>query len=163
MNDRLTSICPNLDPENRHIAIHEKERTISYGELGRGIENLTTNLLRTGLTQGCRIGLCFENTAAFVYGFMAILGAKCIPVLLSPSLPKEKIAYIIGDSGTVGMLTDARTFNRLASYPIRMRFAFLNSNLDSTPSHQIALYSFEEGIRSNEIEDRNPLRQNTEL
>src|SRR5208337_2419020 len=151
MNDRIELICPHMDINNADIALYEKGRGITYGELGRCAANLSSNIVKTGVKQGSRIGLCFDNTASFVYGYMAILGANCIPVLLSSGLPAEKIAYILDDSCAAGLVSNARIFRKITSCPSRLRFAFLDGMCESSAPCQTAVYSFEEGIRSKEI------------
>ncbi len=151
MDDRLVLLCPNLDPRNDQAAIYEKGRAITFGELARGVDNLSANLARTGAVQGSRIALCYDNTAAFVSGYLAILGAQCIPVLLSPNLPAEKLSYILADCDAAGMICDSRVLSRMSSYPPGMRFLFSNEVPESASLHGIAVYSFEEGIRSTRI------------
>lgn len=151
MNDRLASIFPNLYLNNDYTAIYEKGRAITYGELAGGVDNLSANIIKTGVAPGSRIALCFDNTAAFIYGYMAIVGAECIPVLLSPGLPAEKLTYILTDSDAVGMISDFRTLRRITSCPRGMRFVFSNDIRESSTLRLMAVYSFDEGIRSKEM------------
>lgn len=151
MSDRVKLICPHLDTNNTHIAIYENGLGITYGELGRGVANLSSNILKTGVNQGSRIGLCFDNKALFVYGYMAILGANCIPVLLSSGLPAEKVAYILDDSGATGLLSNAKIFRKITHYPTTLRFVFLDDVSESSALRHIAIYSFQEGISSKQM------------
>lgn len=147
MNNFNKLMLPNMTANDTHIAIYEKERIITYGELMEGIDNLSVNLLKTGAPQGSRVGLCFDNTSAFIYGYMAILGAKCIPVLLSTGLPAKKVEYILEDSGAIGILCDIRSFLKIRVYPSRLCFAFLDNMGDYSTLGKINVYSFEDGIR----------------
>ncbi len=151
MNDRLALLCPNLDPQNDQTAIYEKGRAITFGELAEGVGNLSANIVRTGAAPGSRIGLSYDNTAAFVYGYLAILEADCIPVLLSPNLPAEKLSYILADCGAAGMLCDSRVLSRIQSYPRGMRFLFSHEVCESESLRGMAVYSFDEGILSKTV------------
>jgi acyl-CoA synthetase (AMP-forming)/AMP-acid ligase II len=104
-----------------------------------------------GVAEGSRIGLCLENRAEFIYGYLATLSANCIPVLLSPALPTEKLAYILGDSGATGLLTNTNTFQRATSNPSRIRFAFLCDAGKHFTSGPIGVYSLKEGIEENNL------------
>jgi long-chain acyl-CoA synthetase len=151
MNSCIELIFPNLVSNIAHIAIHEKGCDISYSELGRTIDNLSANILKSGVMQKSRIGLCFDNTASFVCGYMSILGANCIPVLLSPGLTAEKITYILEDSGAVGILGEAKSFCKISSFPRCMLFAFVDGIGDYLNTCPITIYSFKEGINSREM------------
>jgi acyl-CoA synthetase (AMP-forming)/AMP-acid ligase II len=151
MNHRLVLLCPNLDPRNDQAAIYEKGRTITFGELAGGVSNLSDNIVRAGAFRGSRIALSYDNTAAFVYGYLAILGAECIPVLLSPNLPAEKLSYILADCCAAGMISESRVLNRIPSYPRSMRFLFSHDVCESAGLRGIAVYSFDEGLSSNRI------------
>ena len=146
MSNPLMSVCPYLDPGNTRVAVYEKGREITYGELARGISHLSANILKTGVTPGSRIGLCFDNNVAFIYGYLAARRASCIPVLLSPGLPAEKLTYVLGDSGASGLLSDARTFRKVVSNSAGVQFAFLNDVDECSSSGPVALYSFGDGI-----------------
>jgi long-chain acyl-CoA synthetase len=148
MNKRLASLCPSLDQNNGQTAIFEKGAAITYGELAKGIDNLSANILRTGVAPGSRIALCFDNSVSFIYGYMAILAAECIPVLLSPGLPSEKLVYILADSNSAGMVCNFRTLRRIPSYPSSMRFVFSDEPVELSKLSGIAVYSFDEGIQS---------------
>ncbi len=151
MDKRLTLLCPNLDPRNDQAAIYEKGRTITFGELAGGVGNLSDNIVSAGAVRGSRIALCYDNTAAFVYGYLAILGAECIPVLLSPNLPAEKLSYILADSGAAGMMCESRVVGRIPSYPRGMKFLFSPDVREAASLRGIAVYSFDEGISSKRI------------
>lgn len=151
MNERRKLLFPNLVSNNPHPAIYEKGQIITYGELWRGVDNLSENILKTGVMPGNRIGLCFDNSAPFVYGFLAILGASCLPVLLSPNLPAEKIAYVLNDSDASGMLSDVKMLHGIKPYPTRIQFAFLEGISEPSTAGQTAMYSFSEAARSKEV------------
>ncbi len=151
MNYGLALLCPNLNPRNDRTALYEKGRAITFGELADGVGNLSANITRTGAVRGSRIALCHDNTAAFVYGYLAILGAECIPVLLSPNLPAEKLSYILADCEAAGMICDPRVVNKMPSYPRGMRFLFSTEVSEPATPRGIAVYSFDEGITSNRI------------
>lgn len=151
MSDRLALLCPNLDQHNDQVAIYEKNRAINFGELAGAVGNLSSDIVGAGAVQGSRIGLCYDNTAAFVYGYLAILGAECIPVLLSPNLPAEKLSYILHDCGAAGMICDSRVLSRILSHPRSMTFLSSDAVCESASLRGIAAYSFDEGIRSKRI------------
>jgi acyl-CoA synthetase (AMP-forming)/AMP-acid ligase II len=151
MNDRLTSICPNLNIFNNRIAIIEKDKIVTYGELATSVDRLAHNIMKMALPKCSRIGLSFENTNKFVCSYMAILAANCIPVLFSTGVPSEKAAYILEDSGAIGMISDIRTFLRIKSFPHQMRFAILDGAYDNKSHGPVSVHSFENYTRSEDI------------
>jgi long-chain acyl-CoA synthetase len=157
MNERTRLLFPNLDPHNEGTAIYEKGRAFTYGELARGVEKLSINILKTGVSRGSRIALSFENTADFIIGYMAILESGCIPVLLSPNLPSGKIIYILSDCDAVGMIGETQVLRRLPSYPEGMRFVFSDEVEEATALHPIAAYSLGEGLASKEMNIENDI------
>jgi acyl-CoA synthetase (AMP-forming)/AMP-acid ligase II len=156
MNDRLARLCPGLAAGNAHVAVAEGGKSITYEELWQGAENLATALANMGVMQGDRIGLWFENTTAFVHGYLGILRAGCIPVLIGSGFPVETVGYIVKDSGAVGVLTDTNLYRKLASVAAPIRFAFVEGVGASAVGSDIAVYSFEEAVRSKSIRNNGP-------
>ena len=77
-------------------------------------------------------------------------------MLIGPGLPVDTVSYIVKDSGAVGVLADARLYRKLASVAVPIRFAFLEGVDASAIGSDIAVYSFEEGIRSKAIRKNGP-------
>ena len=155
MNDRAALLCPDLDKHNDSTAVFVKGRAVSYGELARKIDNLAANIMKTGVARGSRIALSFENTIAFIYSYMAILEANCIPVLLSPNLPAEKLIYILTDCDAAAMICDCRVLHKVSRYPSGLKFVFTDGAGEALAHSGIAVYSLDEGISSKKMRIEN--------
>jgi long-chain acyl-CoA synthetase len=141
---RFASLCPDLKSRGDRVALYDKEIAVTYGELSRRVDNMAANIRRTGVTEGDRVGLCLQNCAEFIYGYLAVLSANCTPVLLSPELPTEKLTFILEDSGAKGLLSNQNAFRKAASGASRLQFAFISDYDQQDESGSAAVYSLQE-------------------
>ena len=83
-----------------HVAISQQSRSISYGELEERATALAVRLRASGVVPGDIVGLCLERTPDLVIALLAILktGAAYLP--LDPDYPRDRIAFMVADSGT---------------------------------------------------------------
>jgi amino acid adenylation domain-containing protein len=73
--------------------------SVTYRELAQRVERIAHGLRTAGAKPGVRIGLCLERSIEMVACMLGVLktGAAYIP--LDPGFPRERIAYMIEDSG----------------------------------------------------------------
>jgi natural product biosynthesis luciferase-like monooxygenase protein len=83
-----------------HVAISQQSRSVSYGELEERATALAVRLRASGVVPGDIVGLCLERTPDLVIALLAILktGAAYLP--LDPDYPRDRIAFMVADSGT---------------------------------------------------------------
>ncbi|HEV3225968.1 MAG TPA: long-chain fatty acid--CoA ligase [Acidimicrobiales bacterium] len=91
------------------VALVNRGRTTTYGELREQVGRLRGALVGLGLAPGDRVGLICGNNGYFVTGYLATLGAGLVSVPLNPSSPPKELqrelaavsarAVIVGPAG----------------------------------------------------------------
>jgi amino acid adenylation domain-containing protein len=95
--------------------IYEQER-LTYRELDLHANQLAHHLRRLGVGPGVRVGICLERSAQMTVGLLGILKAGGAYVPLDPEYPKERLAFMIKDSGLEFLVTQGSLAHLLADY-----------------------------------------------
>ncbi|MFB4414183.1 AMP-binding protein, partial [Pantoea sp. ANP04] len=74
-------------------------QTLSYSELDSRANRLAWMLRERGVGPQVRVGLALERSLDMVVGLLAILKAGGAYVPLDPEYPRDRLAYMIEDSG----------------------------------------------------------------
>ena len=96
-----------LTPEA--IAVIYKERQLTYRELDERSTRLACYLQSLGVKAETLVGLCLRRSEKLVVSLLAILKAGGAYVPLDPHHPKERLAYVLDDSGMAVVLASAET------------------------------------------------------
>lgn len=91
------------DPEKEALVFIGK--TLTYGELEKGSNQLASALSRLGLKKGDRVGLIFNKSIESIIGLFGILKAGASYVPLDPLSPVSRMKYIINDCGIECLLS----------------------------------------------------------
>ncbi|PNA60317.1 non-ribosomal peptide synthetase, partial [Pseudomonas sp. MPR-LB3] len=89
--------------------------SLSYAELNRRANRLAHRLLEAGVGPDVLVGLALERSVEMVVGLLAVLKAGGAYVPLDPEYPRERLAYMLEDSGVKLLLTQTQV---LAQLPI---------------------------------------------
>src|SRR6185295_1030667 len=84
--------------------IHGLER-LSYGELRARADRLAGVLRQRSVGPEVRVGICLERTFELVIALVAVLEAGGAYVPLDPTYPRERLSYILADSGAALVVT----------------------------------------------------------
>ncbi|MEP7010529.1 MAG: non-ribosomal peptide synthase/polyketide synthase [Acidobacteriota bacterium] len=84
--------------------IHGLER-FSYGELRARAHRLAGLLRQRGVGPEVRVGVCLERSFELVIALVAVLEAGGAYVPLDPTYPRERLSYILADSGAALVVT----------------------------------------------------------
>src|SRR5207302_9876075 len=89
----------------RATALIFQGRKITYEDLQSRVEKWASVLTQRGVKAGDAYGIVMRNSPEFVITFFSLmrLGARAVPVNFL--LKADEIAYIFGDAGVVGVLT----------------------------------------------------------
>ncbi len=79
--------------------------TITYGELAHRANRLAHHLRSQGVGPEVRVGILFDRSPALLTAILAVLKAGGAWVPLDPTLPQERLAFLIADSGCKVLLT----------------------------------------------------------
>ncbi|WP_317847587.1 non-ribosomal peptide synthetase [Pseudomonas sp. HTZ2] len=90
----------------------EGER-LSYGELNRRANRLAWHLRAQGVGPDVRVGIALPRSLEMLVGLLAILKAGGAYVPLDPEYPEERLAYLLEDSGTRLLISQAPLAVRL--------------------------------------------------
>ncbi|ONH53354.1 non-ribosomal peptide synthetase [Pseudomonas cedrina subsp. cedrina] len=86
---------------------------LSYAELNRRANRLAHRLIEAGVGPDVLVGLAVERSIEMVVGLLAVLKAGGAYVPLDPEYPRERLAYMLDDSGVKLLLTQAHLLEQL--------------------------------------------------
>jgi amino acid adenylation domain-containing protein len=87
------------------VAVSAPDETLTYGQLERRANQLAHRLLALGVDRHRAVGLCLERSAALIIGALGILKAGSAYIALDPSHPRERLEFMLRDSGTRALVT----------------------------------------------------------
>ncbi|HZF07417.1 MAG TPA: amino acid adenylation domain-containing protein, partial [Thermoanaerobaculia bacterium] len=81
------------------VALVLGTESVTYGELGRRVEQLARRLAARGVGPEERVGVCFERSFDLVVALLAVMTAGGVYVPLDPSHPPSRLSYLLRDAG----------------------------------------------------------------
>nr|WP_158704691.1 non-ribosomal peptide synthetase [Pseudomonas mendocina] len=111
------------------------EHCLCYAELNRKANRLAHYLRSVGVGADVLVGIAMERSVELVVGLLAIIKAGGAYVPLDPDYPRERLAYMLEDSGIRLLLTQQALQGRLP-IPETVRFVCLDGDdawLDDQP------------------------------
>ncbi|WP_225409747.1 non-ribosomal peptide synthase/polyketide synthase [Stigmatella hybrida] len=81
------------------IAVMFQDQRLTYAELERRANHLAHTLVGLGVGPEVRVGLCVERTPELAVSILAVLKAGGAYVPLDPSYPRDRLAFMLADSG----------------------------------------------------------------
>ena len=82
-------------------------KSYSYGQVDQISDQLASGLIEAGLQAGDRIALYLPNVPEFVIAYYAIEKIGVITVTINATLKKEEVRYLLDDSGSKLVFTEA--------------------------------------------------------
>ncbi len=95
------------------LALRFNDLSLSYAELNRRANRLAHRLIEAGVGPDVLVGLAVERSIEMVVGLLAVLKAGGAYVPLDPEYPRERLAYMLDDSGVKLLLTQAHLREQL--------------------------------------------------
>jgi amino acid adenylation domain-containing protein len=88
-------------------AVEHGGQSLTYRELNQRANQLAHFLAKRGIGPESKVGICLRRSLELPVALLAVLksGAACVP--LDPAYPKERLTYMLEDSGTALVLTQA--------------------------------------------------------
>ena len=87
------------------VAVVGAGERLTYGELEARSNQLARYLQRAGVTAGSLVGLCLGRSLELVVGILGILKAGGAYVPLDPTYPRERLDFMVADSGITALIT----------------------------------------------------------
>ncbi|HEV2799100.1 MAG TPA: amino acid adenylation domain-containing protein, partial [Pyrinomonadaceae bacterium] len=92
----------------RAVALVAGEQSVTYEELNALAELSATCLRQQGVRRGALVGVLMERSVEMVVALLGVLKAGAAYVPLDPSYPRERLAYMLKDSGACLLVTQRR-------------------------------------------------------
>jgi amino acid adenylation domain-containing protein len=93
---------------------------LTYQELNTRANQLAHYLKRQGVGSEVLVGICVERSLEIIVGLLGILKAGGAYVPLDPSYPKERLAFILKDTGAKVLLTQQKLAPELPEHTARV-------------------------------------------
>jgi long-chain acyl-CoA synthetase len=81
-------------------------RKFTYGDLETRANRLASSLIAGGVERGDRVAVYLENSAEAVIAVFAVLKAGAVFLVVNPTTKADKVAYIMKNCRTAGLITD---------------------------------------------------------
>jgi len=94
-------------------ALIEGDRSLTWSEFDRRVDEVAAVLRARGLQRGDRVGLLLPNGLDFAAGYFGILRADLVALPLNTGFTAAELAHQLGDSGAGLVITDAERADRL--------------------------------------------------
>ena len=89
------------------LAVVDRARSLTYGELDRRANQLAWRLLEAGVGPEAIVAIAVERSLEMLIGLVAILKAGAAYLPLDPAYPAERIAYMLDDARPSVVLASA--------------------------------------------------------
>jgi len=89
----------------QRTALVFKDTALNFAELNRRANHVAHYLIEKGVKPETPVGLCLERSAEMMIGLLAILKAGGAYVPMDPNYPRERIDFIVRDTGMQLALT----------------------------------------------------------
>lgn len=87
------------------VALVAGEQQVTYRELNTRANQLASHLRARGVGRGVLVALCIERSIEAVVGVLGILKAGGAYVPMDPTYPRQRLAFMLEDSGAPLLLT----------------------------------------------------------
>ncbi|MBD9416216.1 amino acid adenylation domain-containing protein [Pseudomonas sp. PDM16] len=140
------SLLPELIAEQARlrpeaIALVHGEERISLSELEARANRLANLLVAHGVQPESRVGVSLERGSAMIVAMLAVLKSGGAFVPLDPDYPRERLSYMVEDSGLKWLITSSDLAERLplssAVEPLYLDQLGLSAFEASTPAIQL--------------------------
>ncbi|WP_374090326.1 non-ribosomal peptide synthase/polyketide synthase [Methylomicrobium lacus] len=99
-------------------AVVSEDRRSTYAELNARANRLARHLRGLGVGPETRVAICLERSVEWVVGLLAVLKAGGAYVPLDPIYPKERLDFMLTDSGAAVLLTQGALVDALPHHPV---------------------------------------------
>ena len=102
------------------VAVSFEGEQLTYRELNERANMVAHRLITTGVQPGATVGICVERSLAMVAGLLGILKAGAAYLPLDPSFPRERLDYMLLDSGAPVLITTTDLAQEFAASGVRL-------------------------------------------
>jgi len=109
-----------VDRSPDSVAVETAGGSLTYRELELRANRLASRLRALGAGPESRVGLCAERTPEMVIGMLAVLKAGAAWVPLDPEAPRERLPWLLADSGVRVLLARRHLVGRIPATDVRI-------------------------------------------
>ncbi|UJB21510.1 MULTISPECIES: non-ribosomal peptide synthetase [Lysobacter] len=122
------------------IAIHHDGRDLSYAEVNMRANRLARYLRGLGIDPDDRVAICMPRCAEMIIAMLAVTKAGAAYLPLDPAYPRERLNYMVADSGARILLTMQAQddFASVPAGPIAVALDQPNRPWELLPTHDLA-------------------------
>jgi amino acid adenylation domain-containing protein len=102
------------------VALLFEGQQLTYRELNRQANQMAHHLRSLGVEPEVLVGVCMEPSIGMIVGLLGILKAGGAYVPLDPRYPKERLAFMLQDSGVSVLLTQRRLLTALPKHEAKV-------------------------------------------
>jgi amino acid adenylation domain-containing protein len=113
------------------VAAVFKDTQLTYGQLNDRANQLARHLQKLGVGPGALVTVCVERSLEMVVGLLGVLKAGAAYVPVDPGNPKERLAFMLQDSGSPVLLTQQRLRDTLPVESSNYRFLCLDADWET--------------------------------
>ncbi|HEX9244858.1 MAG TPA: amino acid adenylation domain-containing protein, partial [bacterium] len=100
------------------VAVTFEDQSLTYRQLNRRANQLAHQLQSLGVGPEALVGICVERSLETVEGLLGILKAGGAYVPLDPEYPRERLAFMVRDSGLRVLLTQTHLSAKLSEFQL---------------------------------------------
>jgi natural product biosynthesis luciferase-like monooxygenase protein len=101
------------------IAVFFEDKQLTYRELDQRSNQLAHHLQELGVGPETLVGLCMDRALEMVVGLLGILKAGGAYLPLDPSYPRERLIFMLEDSGAAVLLTQENLRGLLSTQQVK--------------------------------------------
>jgi amino acid adenylation domain-containing protein len=109
------------------VALEFDSFSLTYRELSARADQLAVHLVHLGVGPEVRVALFLERSPEMVVGLLGVLRAGGAYVPLDPSHPRERLGYLLADSGAAVVVTHQAIAFRLPPHGAQITFLNLDA------------------------------------
>ncbi len=98
------------------LAVIAGRERLSFGELNQRANQVAQFLRERGIGPESLVAVCMERTAEVVVALLGVLKAGAAYVPIDPTYPKERLGFMLQDSGSKVLLTQERLLDNLPEH-----------------------------------------------
>ncbi|MGB8191998.1 MAG: amino acid adenylation domain-containing protein, partial [Chitinophagaceae bacterium] len=125
-----------------NIAVVYEENELTYKQLDELSDQAAHALRQKGVREESMVAICIERSIGMIVGIIGILKAGGTYVPIEPSYPKERISYILEDTGAVVVICDDSCKSILSAVFDERNLLVFDPGFESIrlqPRHPVAL------------------------
>lgn len=118
-------------------AVISRNRSYTYKELNDASDRIAMYLSAKGISSGDLVGISLERHFEMTAALLAILKAGAAYVPLDPNYPKERLAYMVEDSGLKFIVTQSSLENSLPTNGQSVQLICIEPGLNNLPPNSV--------------------------